>query len=255
MKTRNIIAFFLLVLLTSTPAVAKDSQLEQDMIDLEQTYIPALFITGKPATPDQDEATLLAISRAKLAVYKASWAAFSDEYETYRASWRNWISYFHRVQELIDEADALLEADERLETHEVLEEIRTLMAEFRGRNGFPKFVVDQFTDFHTLMGEIIAVASMEFDDNTIGILSELYREASHAWSKVEQNSVDAVAWDLTLTEEAFYYDNVAAERVALDNFELALAYGDPAAIKAAALALKPPQASAYLTLGGVVSLP
>ena len=254
MKVHNIIALFLLVFMTSTPAVAKNGQLEQDMIDLEQAYIPALFITGKPAG-DPDEATLLAMSRAKLSVYKVAWATFSDEYETYRSSWRNWISYFFTVQELIDEADALLDEEQRLEAHEVLEEIRTLMAEFRGRNGFPKFIVDQFTDFHTLMGEIIAIASMEFDDNTIDILYELYREASHAWSKVEKNTVDPVAWGLTPEEEAFYYNNVLAERAALDNFALALSYGDPAGIKTAAMALKPPQAAAYLVLGTVLSLP
>jgi len=41
--------------------------------------------------------------------------------------------------------------------------------------------------------------------------------------------------------------------LALDNFESALSYGDPAEIKDAAMALKPPQAQAYLTLGGVVN--
>ena len=255
MKAKNIIAIFLLLIMASTGAVAKDSQLEQEMINLEQAYIPALFFTGKPADATLDEATLLAISRGKLSLYITTWAAFSDEYKTYRSSWRNWISYFDQVENLISDADALLVTGDRLDAHEVLEEIRTLMAEFRGRNGFPKFIVDQFTDFHTIMGEIISIASMDFNDNTIGILFELYKEASHAWFKVEKNTVNPDAWDLTPEEVEFYYNNILAERVALDNFELALYQGDPAGITAAAKALKPPQAAAYLTLGGVISKP
>lgn len=227
-------------------AIAKDAQLEQDMIDLEQAYVPALFITGQPAAPETQV-------NAIFDSYYDSWLAFSDEYKTYRPSWRNWISYFDNVQLLIDAASDLLEDGNRSAAHEVLEEIRTTMAEFRGRNGFPKFIADQFTDFHTIMGEIIFIASKDFDDNTIEILVELYVEASHAWSKVEKNAVDPHAWDLTSADEGFYYSMIQAERAALDNFESALYSGIPAGITLSAKALKPPQAQAYLTLGGVIN--
>lgn len=254
MKVKNIFSIFLLIFMVNSTAIAKGAQLEQDMIDLEQTYIPALFFTGKPAG-DQTEEQLLAISISKLSLYKATWTAFSSEYKTYRSSRRNWISYFDDVEGLIDDADELLGEGKRSEAHEVLEEIRTLIAEFRGRNGFPKFIVDQFTDFHTIMGEIIFVASGAFGDNTIEILFELYEEASHAWSKVEKNAVDPEAWGLTSADEGFYYSRIQVERLALDEFEWALSYADQPEIKAAAMALKPPQAAAYLTLGDVLNHP
>lgn len=253
MKVQYLFSIFLFILMICSPAIAKDNQLKQEMIDLEQTYIPALFFTGKPADDVTPEAQLLGISKAKLSIYKVSWAAFSDKYKTYRSSWRNWISYFESVQGLIDEADGLLEDGNRLDSHEVLEEIRTTMADFRGRNGFPKFITDQFTDFHTIMGEIISIATKEFDENTIEILFELYKEASRAWSKVEKNVVNPDAWDLSPEDVGFYYNLIQAERVALDNFELALSYGDPAGITATAKGLKSPQAQAYLTLGGVIN--
>ena len=238
--------------LVSSMAMAKDNELKQRMIDLERVYISALSLTSAKspmAYPAMDN-------------YVDYWISFSEDYKTYRSSYRNWISYFMHVEELIAEAsDLVAEAkaselvDEEdallVEAHEVLEEIRTTMEEFRGRNGFPKFIADEFTAFHSIMGEIIGISSnpgTTFDNNTIAILDELYNEASHAWFKVEKNTVDQNAWVLSDGEMQEYSDFILAERVALDNFDSALSSGIPPNIKMAALGLKPNQAKAYLLL-------
>ena len=223
-------------------AMAKDNELQQRMIELEQAYIQALFLTSQELPP--------AVSAMSL--YANSWKNFNDEYKTYRSSWRNWMSYFEHVQELVDEAEELVNNGKLLEAHEEkLELVRTTMREFRGRNGFPKFITDELTAFHSIMGEIIAISKKDFDVNTIAILYDLYNEGSHAWFKVEKNTVDQDAWGLSDEEMTQYSGYVLAERDALDKFEVALSGGDVATIRIAALGLKGPQAKAYLLLGGL----
>ena len=239
MKIRTIFAILLLWGFVSGTAMAKDDVLVQDMIDLERVYIPALSLTSQ----EKPEA-VQAFYR-----YAGSWESFLDEYATYRSSQRNWISYFYSVQDLVDDAEILVSDGHLLEAHEVLELVRTTMRELRKRNGFPKFITDELTAFHSIMGEIIAISKEEFDGNTIDTLYNLYGDASHAWFKVEKNSVDQDAWGLGDEEMQMYSDYVLAERVALDSFEMALAGGDVETIRLAALGLKPNQAKAYLLLG------
>ena len=239
MKIRTIFAILLLLGVVSGTAMAKDDVLVQDMIDLERVYIPALFLTS------QNAPTAVPAFNS----YVSSWNNFRDEYGTYRSSQRNWISYFTSVQNLVDYAGDLVDEGHLLEAHEVLELVRTTMRELRKRNGFPKFNTDELTAFHSIMGEIIAISMEEFDGNTIDTLYELYRDASHAWFKVEKNSVDQDAWGLTDDEMLEYSAYVQAERTALDTFEMALIDGDVPTIRIAALGLKPAQAKAYLLLG------
>ena len=239
MKIRTIFAILLLLGLVSGTAMAKDDVLVQDMIDLERVYIPALFLTS------QNAPTAVPAFNS----YESSWNNFRDEYGTYRSSERNWIDYFDTVQDLVDYAGELVVGGHLLEAHEVLELVRTTMRELRMRNGFPKFNTDELTAFHSIMGEIIAISIEDFDGNTIDTLYELYRDASHAWFKVEKNSVDQDAWVLTDDEMLEYSAYVQAERTALDTFEMALIGGDVATIRLAAMGLKPAQAKAYLLLG------
>lgn len=247
-KIRSLLSILLLMFIVNGAAMAKDDVLEQDMVDLEGEYIPALFLTSQVPVNTQvtPEMAIQAMS-----VYVDSWESFRDYYITYRSSWRNWISYFSQVQLLVNEAVEEVDNNHFLEAHEVLELVRTTMREFRGRNGFPKFITDELTAFHTIMGDIIAISNSTFDDDTIAILSDLYNKGSHAWFKVEKNTVDQYAWGLSDAEMMAYNEFIIAERAALDQFETALSGfdGNPTAIIAAASGLKPAQAKAYLLLG------
>lgn len=236
--------------LVSGIAIAKNTDLQDDMVALERVYISALALTGAPEP--KVEAT-----KAKMTVYEEAWVLFNGNYEFYRASCRNWGSYFNDVNNSVGEASELVHQYELLgEAHEVLEEIRTTMAEFRGRNGFPKFIADDFTAFHSIMGKIIGIAGKDFDENTLDILDELYIEAAHAWSKVEKNPVDLYEWDFKTEDEIATYDYfIALERDALDNFEYKLSVSEyplsddeEQAVRSAAFGLKPNQAKAYLML-------
>lgn len=240
--------------LVSGVTIAKDNQLLQDMIDLEQAYIPALFLTSQVETNPNNIPNVAQKAEGAMGKYVKAWEGFSDKYNDYRPTWRNWISYLFHVQDLVDAAETLVGEGEFLQAHEEeLELVRTTMREFRGRNGFPKFITDELTAFHSIMGDIIAVSKTDnFDDTTIAILDELYSEASHAWFKVEKNTVDQYAWDLDDDKMNEYYQKIMAERAALDNLDSALSDGDDVSwIKEAALGLKPPQARAYLILGGM----
>lgn len=226
--------------LVSGIAAAKNNDLQDDMVALERIYIAALALTSANNDGAYDA----------MADYEDAWGNFSGEYKYYRASHRNWISYFNHVNELVGEASDLVAADNLLDAHEILEEIRTTMAEFRGRNGFPKFIADDFTAFHSIMGEIIGVAGDDFDDNTLAILDELYIEASHAWSKVEKNPVDLPAWGIMGPKINAYDNFIIGQRTALDNLEYALSSGIEDEIKFAASPgqIKTNQAKAYVML-------
>ena len=233
------IAALLLALLFTANVSAKDDTLETDMALLERAYIPALFLTSL----NKPEAV------GKMAIYVQVWSDFYSSYWDYRRSDRNWNSYLDLVQETVEEADELIAQGELLEAHEVLERIRVIMADFRGRNGFPKFTPDSLTDFHSIMGQIIAIASGEVGEVEIDQLWDLYKKASFAWSKVEKIPLDQALWEFSDLDMEQYATFVAAERLALDAFEAALLAEDPATMTTTALGLKPYQAQAYLLFG------
>ena len=238
---RKTLVLLMLMLMAISTAYAKDDVLVQRMIDLERVYIPALFLTSQDA-PDAIPA---------MTTFVNAWDEFRDDYWTYRASKRNWISYIDQVNYHVDEAIELVDGGDLLEAHEVLELVRTTMRDLRRRNGFPKFVTDELTAFHSIMGTIIGVSLGDFDDSTVSTLSELYEDASKAWSKVEKNTLDQVAWGLSGAAMMSYNGLIGFERIMLDKLEMALAGGDIEAIRLAALGLKGPQAKAYLLLGGI----
>lgn len=238
-KTRSIFLSFCLMFLLSGIAIAKNNQLQDDMVALERVYISALALTSAKS-PFADNA---------MVAYETEWAYFIGEYKYYQTGYRKWISYFNAVDGLISHARTLINEDELLEAHEVLEAIRTTMEDFRGQNGFPRFIADDFTAFHSIMGEIIGIAGKEFDDHTLDIFGELYIEASQAWVKVENNPVVLYEWYFMDENEVnTYNDFITFERDALDNFKDALSSGTEAAVKQAAFGLKPNQAKAYLML-------
>lgn len=235
------VAISLLILLLSGQAIAKDKELLQAMADLERTYIPALFFTGS------ENGTL---APAAMEAYSAAWEQFYADYGQYRPSHRNWAAYLEEVDFHVDMAAELVIAGQLLMAHEEhLEHVRTIMRDFRGSNGFPKFITDRMTDFHALMGQIIAIVKGPIGSAEMETLHDLYKKASHAWFKVEKNPVDADLWHLTngqLIQLALF---IQAERTALDAFAAALASGDVNAIRTSGLAIKPPQVQAYLLFG------
>lgn len=252
-KIRSVFLILCLMFLVSGIAIAKDNKLQEDMIELEQAYIPALFLTSQVESNPNNIPNVAQKAKGAMVQYAIAWEGFSEKYSNYRPTWRNWISYMFHVQGLVDEAEALVEQDEFQQAHEEeLELVRTTMRELRERNGFPKFITDELTAFHSIMGEIIKITkTTEINDATIAVLDELYNEASHAWFKVEKNIVEQDAWGLDDDKMNEYYQKIIAERYALDDFDDALSSGNADMIKDAASGLKPPQTRAYLILGGM----
>lgn len=233
------------LLLLSGSLFAKDNVLLEDMVELEQAFIPALFYTGKPVPPKVPSA---------MAYYNQTWDSFHAAYQDYRASWWNWAQPLEKVDTQVDLATDYVQQGEYLMAHEeALEVVRTTMRDFRATNGFPKFATDLMTDFHSVMGAMFGIVnSPDYSHQNLSSLEILYKKASKAWTTVEKNPVDQVLWGLS-DENVMAYDMaVVAERLALDTLESALASGDLATIKAAVFALKPPQVKTYLILGGVL---
>lgn len=233
------------LLLFSSSLFAKDDNLLKDMAELEQSFIPILFYTGKPVPPKVPSA---------MASYNQAWDSFHATYRDYRASWWSWMQPLENVDSHVDmAADYVASGDYLMAHEEALESVRTTMRDFRRTNGFPKFTTDLLTDFHSIMGTMFGVVnSPGYNHQDISTLEILYKQASKAWSTVEKNPVDQTLWSLSDSKAMAYDMAVEAERLALDTLEAALASGDLATIKAAVFAIKPPQAKAYLILGGVL---
>ncbi|MCB1877440.1 MAG: hypothetical protein KDH88_15820 [Chromatiales bacterium] len=235
------IAICALVLLCSGTAIAKDKDLLSAMVDLERAYIPALFLTGA-----ENEA----LAPAAMDAYVATWLQFYADYGNYRPSYRNWKSYLDEINFHVEMASELVIEGALLEAHEEhMELIRKIMRDFRGSNGFPKFITDRMTDFHSLMGQIIEIVKGTIGSAEIATLYDLYKDASKAWSKVEKNPVDQELWQLSDEKLMQLKMFIHAERMALDAFEAALATGNADVIRATGLAIKPPQVQAYLLFG------
>ena len=226
---------------------AKDNNLLKDMVELEQAFIPVLFYTGKPVPPKVPLA---------MANYDKTWDSFHDEYKDYRASWWNWSQPLENVNSHVDmAADYVGQGkDFYLITHEEeLEAVRTIIRDFRRKNGFPKFATDLLTDFHSVMGTMIGIVnSPDYSHQDISALEPLYKKASKAWSTVEKNPVDQTLWGMSDDKVMAYNMSVEAERLALDTLKKALASEDLSTIKAAVFSIKPPQVQSYLILGGVL---
>lgn len=233
------------LLLFSGSLFAKDNNLLEDMVELEQAFIPVLFYTGKPVLPKVPTA---------MANYNQTWDNFHSAYQNYRASWWNWAQPLESVDSHVElAADYVQQGDYLMAHEEALEVVRTTMRDFRATNGFPKLATDLLTDFHNVMGTMFGIVkSPGYSHQDLSTLEILYKKASKAWSTVEKNPVDQMLWGMS-DEKVMAYDmSVEAERLTLDTLESALASGDLATIKAAVFAIKPQQAKAYLILGGVL---
>ena len=241
MKNKSIFLIILFLAIFSNITMAKDNELIAAMIDLERKFIPAVFLSSK---------TNLQKAEGSFINYKTEWENFEATYKDYRGSSKNWGNYFKDVTKHIAFIVTLYGDDNIPAAHLELEKIRTLMREFRRSNGFPKFATDEFTAFHSIMGEIIDLASTKINIDTIEALLELYKDASHAWSKVEKNNIDWYVWkDINPDLIALYPEYIKKEREALISFEQSLY--DSEDISDAAKGLKLPQACGYLVLGGI----
>jgi len=239
-----ILATFMLVGLMSGVAMAKDEELMQDFVTLEQSYIPPLFFTNMGQELP---------SKASMNIFLGKWQAFSSKYYDYKPDYANWQSYFDQMDYAIQDAKGIIFGGGVLtDAHEALEAVRATMLQLRPLNGFPKFIADKMTIFHDPMEHIVLTLKFATAP-TPELLAEMAATlvlAEKAWSDVEKCPVDAGLWGFTPQEMMQYYGMLAQERAALDAFAAAMASGNFQMIKqTGTLPLKGPFVKAYTFFG------
>lgn len=228
-----------------TPASpAEASGLTRAFIEFDQAFIPALALTNqnKPAQAKHALDRLREAWESGLAGVMTR--AFVDD--------NAWPGDITKVVEAMVKAHLLLESDQCLEAHEALEPIRDLLMHARDRNDFA-YPLDRLAEFHAVMEEIVKPAMKATPaDVTPEYAQRVERLAAHAsdlWSKVEQTDFALDEFGLSADKQKRFASLLKQERAAIDALTAALDADDPAKLLAAARAIKPPFAQAYMAFG------
>jgi hypothetical protein len=241
-KTR----FLLFALLVAGAVVSgcRDRELVKDMVRFDRHYVPALAAT---ASSDDAGKAVMAVKMLKL-----DWFAFKSKY-----SGRGWGAEFSRIEDMIMDADGLINGNDFKGAHRALEGVRAVLIELRRGEGIDYFP-DYLTDFHGPMESIVKAV----DGKTPGTLGQReiegirrsLRLAAGLWDRAEAAGFNRNEFGLSKAQEARLREYMRLERAALLSLESALAAGDVPGIIDAARGLRPPFADAYRLFGDFDSL-
>lgn len=238
-------------LCTATVASANDDALERAFAGLDQTVIPALFVTS---AGDQR------LSEIAMTLLNNKWADFRQSYNDYRPDYANWGGYIDSIEKDLHEANSIVfsGAAPLVDAHESLEGICVILIDFRLKNGFPKFTTDKQTLYHAPM-EAIALtvkgkSPLTLSDEDVAFVAATLPETLKAWETVEKCPVDPEVWGFTPAQMITLYNGIAAERQALETLQAALASGNKQAIIAAGMGIKQGFVPVYTFFGDFKSM-
>jgi hypothetical protein len=207
------------------------------MAAFEGPYIGALWSTGN----ESPERAVASVARAS-----AAWSALTAEQGEALSSLRGGDAAVKAVTARIEEAVALA-PDAPREAHETLEAVRLRLRELRVANGIAYFP-DHLTAYHGPM-EAIVLAGKSADADGVATIRATFPAVRTAWSDVESAPSQNDLFGFSAAERKRREELLAAGRSAVDALAAALEAGDPGAIRAAAVALKPPFARLVLLYG------
>jgi hypothetical protein len=207
------------------------------MAAFEGPYIAALWSTGN----ESPERAVAAVARTS-----AAWSAFMAEQGEALSSLRGGDAAVTAVAARIEEAVALA-PDAPREAHEALEGVRLRLRELRVANGIAYFP-DHLTAYHGPM-EAIVLAGKSGEADGVATIRATFPAVRAAWSDVESAPSQNDLFGFSAAERKRREELLAAGRSAVDALAAALEAGDPGAIRAAAVALKPPFARLVLLYG------
>jgi hypothetical protein len=232
MKVRFTFAIAALCACAALPARAG---LHEDMVALDQAYIPALALTNQP----KPDAAKRAMERLR-----AQWNAFRAAYPTTPPGYPvdRWASTEREVEAALVAAEKNLAAGRSLDAHEDLERVREAQFALRRAAGVPYFM-DDLTAFHTAM-EKLARAAAGKDAATLSAaqaaaLRDAYAEADRTWREVLANRTLATRHGVAGDKAAAVQAQIDVETKTLAELKAALAANDMAKALEKAVATKP----------------
>lgn len=238
------------LVLVAGNASAQDVQLEKSFASMDQKLIPPLFFTSAN-NPNA--------SKKGMMLLNAEWKSFTETYYFYKPDYANWQSYMDQIDFAIQEANHIVDSGVNLiDAHEALEVVRIAMIDFRGKNGFPKFMTDKLTLYHEPMEHIALSVKYEtpetLTDETIANIEATLPAAYKAWSVVEKCPVDGEIWGFDGAQMAQLYNAIANETQALNALSAALESGVKADIIAKGMGIKKGFVPVYTTFADFASV-
>lgn len=211
---KKFILFILMgILLTACSTLEGDKKvnLEEsfnftDMVSLDKSYVPALYLTNK----DEREKSKLAIAELK-----EKWSDFkTDNYTVLNNKQKE---RFNQISEIILKAEEIAENEDvkLVDAHEELESIREILYEIRAELGID-YYMDELTAFHTAMEETIEAK---------GNIAELKAHLPNLKIKLddlENFEFDAKLYQLNETQNAKRLEYISNEKKAILNLEKAI---------------------------------
>ena len=232
MKILCTLAIATLCAILALPAAAG---LHEDMVALDQAYVPALALTNQPK-PDA--------SKRALERLRAQWNAFRSAYPTAPAGYpaELWTSTEREIEAAIAAAEKNLAAGRSLDAHEDLERVREAQYTLRRAAKAPYFM-DDLTAFHTAMEKLAGAAAGKnaatITDAELAAIRAAHAEAERSWRTVLANRALVAQHGIAGDKAAAVQAQIDVETKTLADVQAALAANDKAKAIERSVATKP----------------
>ena len=210
---------------------------EKDLAEVEQFYIPALFLTGH----GPKEKAPKAVTR-----FKQVWQAFTEKHA---AELRNepWASAVKKIEAHIQAAVQKVAEGKTGPAHRELEPIRNILAEVRHQEGNAT-LMDALTVFHDHMEVIVKTLRRKkldaLAEEDIQKLTDHAKKAADAWKRVKIGDAEKALYGLSAEAVQYLQDAIAQQQQTIQNLLNALNEKNKAEISRHGLALR----SGFITI-------
>jgi hypothetical protein len=221
-----------------------ENELVQDMVHLDQVYIPALaFTSDENLTP----------ARASMDLLIPRWNAFRDKYYAESHSDSQWQRDYDKINDYIKAAEKIVAGGTNLKNaHEELEHIRIVFMQLRQRNSID-YYIDYLTRFHEPMEKIVLAAKGKteatFTSQDMDEIRQALPLAKQLWRAVSNANFDASLYEFDQQKTAILSALTGKEKMALNHLEKVLKTDNKKEIIAAAVAIKPNFAKIFKQFG------
>jgi len=210
---------------------------EKDLAEVEQYYIPALFLTGH----GPKEKAPLAVTR-----FNQTWQAFTEKYQV---ELRNepWASAVQKIDAHIQAAARKVAEGKTGPAHRELEPIRNILAELRQKEGKPT-VMDALTLFHDHMEVIVKTLRRKkpeaLSEEDIQKLTDHAGQAADAWKRVRIGEAEMALYGISAESAQYLRNAITQQAQTIQNLLSALKDKNKEEISRQGLALR----SGFITI-------
>ncbi|MBN2038977.1 MAG: hypothetical protein JW864_02980 [Spirochaetes bacterium] len=184
MKNRILCALLFIALISFAGCNARQYLLT-DFVNLDKSYVPALFLTNKEKSDPSKKAVGRLITE---------WVSFKGKYYDFNKDDEQWSRDFDTVEQSIRAAEKIVSSNgDLIEAYEILKNVRHTFIKTRRRNNI-EYYIDYLTDFHSPMDHITAQVMGKKPEaltgKNIDEIKEALPEAKRLWEALKNAEFD-----------------------------------------------------------------